>query len=251
MAGSYFRNDAWKEDKELNEKLVAYVNQGIQRLDILDFMKRDFNQYTWSLRTLCRRLTHFGISYTDSGETLNEIKEAVRKELDGPGKQLGYRAMHQKIRQEHELNVPRDAVYATMTELDQAGLEGRALGSKKKKKGHFTTKGVDWVHSLDGHCKLMGYQRFTFPLAVYGCLDTASRRLLWLRVWTDNCDPKLVARWYFDYLYDRRVIASIIRVDKGTETGDMATLHLITDRKMVARITRSLGKVLQAEIEVV
>jgi hypothetical protein len=97
----------------------------------------------------------------------------------------------------------------------------------------------------------MGYQRFTFPLAVYGCLDTASRRLLWLRVWTDNCDPKLVARWYFDYLYDRRVIASIIRVDKGTETGDMATLHLITDRKMVARITRSLGKVLQAEIEVV
>ena len=53
MAGSYFRNDAWKEDKELNEKLVAYVNQGIQRLDILDFTKRDFNQYTWSLRTLC------------------------------------------------------------------------------------------------------------------------------------------------------------------------------------------------------
>ena len=46
-----------------------------------------------------------------------------------------------------------------------------------------------------------------------------------MRVWTDNCDPKLVARWYFDYLYDRRVIASIIRVDKGTETGDMATLH--------------------------
>ena len=36
--------------------------------------------------------------------------------------------MHQKIRQEHELNVPRDVVYATMTELDQAGLESRALG---------------------------------------------------------------------------------------------------------------------------
>ena len=63
MVGNYFRNDAWKEDKELKEKLVAYV--------------------------------------------------------------------------------PRDVVYATMTELDQAGLEGRALGSKKKKKGHFTTKSVD------------------------------------------------------------------------------------------------------------
>ena len=73
---------------------------------------------------------------------------------------------------------PRDVVYATMTELDQDGLEGRALGSKKKKKDQFTTKGVDWVHSLDGHCKLMGYQRFMFPLAVYSCMDSASRKLL-------------------------------------------------------------------------
>ena len=70
----------------------------------------------------------------------------------------------------------------------------------------------------------MGYQRFTFPLVVYGCMDSASRKLFWLRVWTDSCDPKLVARWYFDYLYERRIIASIIRIDKGTETGDMATL---------------------------
>ena len=70
----------------------------------------------------------------------------------------------------------------------------------------------------------MGYQRFTFLFAVYCCMDSASRKLLWLRVWTDNCDPKLVAR-YFNYLDERRIIASIIRIDKGTETGDMATLH--------------------------
>lgn len=93
MAG-YFRNDAWTDDNYLKEKLATYVHQGLQRLEILDFMKRDFNQYTWSLRTLCRRMSHFGISYTDSGVTLNEIHEAVKKELDGPGKQLGYRAMH-------------------------------------------------------------------------------------------------------------------------------------------------------------
>ena len=180
MVGYYFCNDGWKDDSDLKEKLATYVNQGNQRLEILDFMKRDFDQYTWSLRTLCRRLSHFDICYTDSGVSLNEIKEAVGKELDGPGKQLGYRAMHQKIRQQQHLNVPRDVVYATMTELDQDRLEGRALGSKKKQKGQFTTKGVDWVHSLDGHCKLMGYQRFTFPLAVYGCMDSASRKLLWL-----------------------------------------------------------------------
>ena len=85
MVGYYFRNDGWKGDSNLKEKLTTSVNQGIQRLEILDFMKRDFDQYTWSLRTLCRRLSHFDIRYTDSGVSLNEIKEAVGKELDSPG----------------------------------------------------------------------------------------------------------------------------------------------------------------------
>ena len=39
MAGYYFRNDDWKDDSDLKEKLTTYVNQGIQRLEILDFMK--------------------------------------------------------------------------------------------------------------------------------------------------------------------------------------------------------------------
>jgi hypothetical protein len=71
----------------------------------------------------------------------------------------------------------------------------------------------------------MGYQNSTFPLAVYGCMDTCSRKLLWLRVWTSNSDPKLIGRWYLEYLYETRVMASYLRVDKGTETGDIATMH--------------------------
>ena len=52
------------------------------------------------------RLRYFNIFYTDTNVTLDEVKEAVGKELEGPGKLLGYRALHQKIRQEHLLNVP-------------------------------------------------------------------------------------------------------------------------------------------------
>ena len=83
-----------------------------------------------------------------------------------------------------------------MTELDPEGLEARGGvgGKKKQQKGHFTTKGPNWVHSLDGHDKLMGYQNSTFPLAIYGCIDTASRKLLWLKVWVSNSDPKIVGR---------------------------------------------------------
>ena len=135
--------------------------------------------------------------------------------------------MQKKIRQEHDLNVTRDQVYNVMHALDPEGLNNRGgVGAKKaRRKGNFTTKGSNWVHSLDGHDKLMGYQNSTFPLATYGCLDTASRKMLWLRVCTSNSSPGIIGRWYLEYLFENRVMASVIRVNKGTETVIMATMH--------------------------
>lgn len=71
---------------------------------------------------MVRRLRHFNIFYTNTNVTLDQVKEAVGKELEGPGKLLGYRALHQKIRQEHLLNVPRDLVCAVMQEMDPEGM---------------------------------------------------------------------------------------------------------------------------------
>jgi hypothetical protein len=67
-------------------------------------------------------MRYFDISYTDKNVTVEQVEEAVAKESDGPGKLLGYRAMQKKLRQEHELNVPRDLVYAVMQEVDPEGL---------------------------------------------------------------------------------------------------------------------------------
>ena len=104
-------------------------------------------------------------------------------------------------------------------------LENRRLGLKKKRTKHFTTKGPNWVFSVDGHDKLMGYQNSTFPLAIYGCVDTASQKLLWLRIWTSNSKPELVARWYLEYLYETRTLPAYIRMDCGTETGIIGTIQ--------------------------
>ena len=76
----------------------------------------------------------------------------------------------------------------------------------------------------------MGYQNSTFPLPVYGCMDTASRKLLWLKVWVSNHDPKLIGRWYLEHLYETKIISVMLRVDKGTETGTMATIHAFLRR---------------------
>ena len=35
----------------------------------------------------------------------------------------------------------------------------------------------------------------------------------------------LVARWFFEHLYDARIAPSMICIDKETETGKMITMH--------------------------
>lgn len=87
------------------------------------------------------------------------------------------------------------------------------------------------MHSLDGHDKLMGYQSWTFPIAIYGCIDTCSRKVLWAKVWASNSDPKLIGRFYLEYLFKTRTIASKLRLDKGTETGVLATMHAYLRRE--------------------
>ena len=104
----------WEEDNALEEALQQYTRQGFQRIEILSYVQRDFAQYRWSVRTLDRRLRHFNIYRSDPDVSVSEVRSAVRKEIGGPGKLLGIRAMQNTVRQKHGLNVPRNAVHAIM-----------------------------------------------------------------------------------------------------------------------------------------
>ena len=60
----------------------------------------------------------------------------MRTELQGPGQLLGYRSVQRKIREQHQLAVPRNLVYDMMTELDPGGLDRRGgVGEKEQKRG--------------------------------------------------------------------------------------------------------------------
>ena len=72
----------------------------------------------------------------------------------------------------------------------------------------------------------MHFQNITFPRAIYGCIDTTSQKILFLKVWTSNSNPIFVGRWYFGYLYKKNVLPNYIRVDIGTETTTCSTMHV-------------------------
>ena len=67
---------------------------------------------------------------------IEEVETAVREEIEGPGQLLGYRAMHKKLREQHNLAVPRDLVHDVMGLVDPEGLQCRGdVGKKKRRRG--------------------------------------------------------------------------------------------------------------------
>jgi len=220
---------SWKDDDLLKEQLKHYVSQNMHRKEIIDFVIRDFGHHLdgcCSMSTLDRMLRHFGVRYIDYSVSEKDVADAVAYEMQGPGQRLGYRALTGKVRQVHGLRVPRDLVYAAMTNVDHEALKKRRPCLKRKKRDKkFISIGVNSFFSIDGHDKLMSYQNSTFPLAIYGMMDQASRKMLLLKCWPSNSDPRLIGRWYIDWLNENNVLAANIRLDKGTETGKFASIH--------------------------
>ena len=137
---------------------------------------------------------------------LAEVCAAVKKELDGLGRLLGYRATNHKLRTEHNIQVPRHIVLNVMAELDPEGLEASNLQKKKKPKGNLTSEGLLRVVSLDGHDKLCRFQNSTFPLGICGCIDTFSHEVLCLYVCHSNSNPLLIGRMYLEYLFHTEML---------------------------------------------
>ena len=156
---------------------------------------------------------------------MEAVRDAVEKELEGPGKLLGYRAMNQKLRTEYNIKIPRHLVENVLGDLDPDGVAGRSLVKRKKGEKPFVSEGPLWLVSVDGHDKLCGYQNWTFPLGVYGFIDTFSRKIISFNVIFSNPDPWVIGRLYFDLLYNTMRMSRYLRMDKGTETGKMATIH--------------------------
>ena len=219
----------WKNDENLKNDLDRYVKQNLKRKEILDFVQKEYPEYSWSFRTLDRRLRWFNIHYIDYETPLAAVGASVEQELNGPGKLLGYRALNHKLRTEHNIKVPRHLVYNMLTEMDPEGLEGRSV---EKKKQPFESDGPLWTVSLDGHDKLCGYQNWTFPLGIYGCLDTFSRKILFLFVCHSNSSPLIIGKKYLEYLCQTLKMPRFMRIDRGTETGKMATAHVYLMNKM-------------------
>ena len=127
------RNASWKYDSILKVHITKYVAQGLEKKEILDFLQKDFPMYAWSYRTLTRRMSFFEIKFINYQLLAGNVALAARKEMQEPGKYLGYRAMTKKIREVHCMNVLRDLVYEIMSNVNPEVLPVRGFVGKSRR----------------------------------------------------------------------------------------------------------------------
>lgn len=48
------RNSEWESDTDLRDDLQRYILENLSRREVLDFVKRDYVQYAWSLDQICK-----------------------------------------------------------------------------------------------------------------------------------------------------------------------------------------------------
>ncbi|KAI7789248.1 hypothetical protein IRJ41_004186 [Triplophysa rosa] len=125
--------------------------------------------------------------------------------------------MCQTLREKYLLTVTRDDVMHTLRRLNPSGVHLRQR-HKFVRRGYFTA-GPNQVWHVDGYDKLK-----PFGIAISGCIDGFSRKVMWLCSGSSNNDPGIIAQYYVKCVSDFGLPARL-RTDCGTENGTMAAIH--------------------------
>jgi len=112
-------------------------------------------------------------------------------ELSGSGSCVGYRQMHQCLRDDHGLVVDRNTVRLAMGHLDPDGVSRRTR--KRFIRRTYRCKGPNFLWHVDGYDKLK-----PFGFAIHGPIDGYSRKILWLEVAHTNNDPCVVGNYFVE-----------------------------------------------------
>lgn len=141
-----------------------------------------------SMRTLKRILKRLALYRRKNFSDVYEVAAFIEEQLGKSGRLHGYRWMHTKCIQ-HGYVIPKEHVRALLGILDPSGVEDR-LRRRLRRRQYFA-KGPNFVWHLDGYDKLKPY-----GIAIHGCIDGFSRKILWLEANRTNNDPLVIAGYF-------------------------------------------------------
>lgn len=143
-----------------------------------------------SLRHLKRLLPTLGLKrkmITASSDV--DVLHAIILELQGSGCYLGYKSLWKRLQQMYGLNIKRERVMEVLRVVDPEGVARRKIHRLRRRE--YVKPGPNFIWHLDGYSKLK-----PFGFLICGCIDSWSRKLLWLEVSSTNNNPDVVAHFY-------------------------------------------------------
>lgn len=209
-------------DSEEEAAIRYYFSKNYDYKTILELLER-YHGIKISKRTLLNRLKMYGLCRR--GRAIDEqiVREHITRELDGSGSLLGYRSMWRRLHSKYGINVPRSTVQVLLAELDPEGTQQRKAHRLKRRQ--YSNPGPNFCWHVDGYDKLKPYG---FP--VHGCIDGYSRRIIWLKLTRSNNNPRIIASFFMESIKELQGCPALLRTDRGTENGSMATVQCFLRR---------------------
>ena len=205
----------------LDNLLKFYFSIGFNHQEILSFLAL-IHGIIISKSTLKRRFKNLKLFRRKHYSDLLDVALYIINEHESSGKLHGYRWMHLKCIQAG-FNIPRDTVYHLLRILDQEGVKARKR--RRLKRRTYYSPGPNYVWHVDSYDKLKPY-----GIAINGCIDGYSRKIIWLEANTTNSDPKVIANYFVTAVQRKGGCPRRIRADLGTENSHIEQIQIFLRR---------------------
>lgn len=129
----------------VDDTIRDLFHRGYPYIDIVRLLGRQ--DIVMHVRTLKRRLQHLGLSRRSNIDE-NIVRNAISKEIAGPGRLAGYRSVWHALRLRHRIHVPRSVVARLLKELDPQAVEDRK--ARRLSRRRYISLGPNFCWHLDG-----------------------------------------------------------------------------------------------------
>ena len=197
--------------------IETYFNLGFSHSEIASYLAVAHGILI-SIRQLKRILKRKGLRRRGKQAELGLVISTIEHELEGSGSSIGYRAMWQRLRNDHRMVVSRETVRHALRIIDPERVFQRQRNRLKRRE--YRSKGPKFLWHIDGYDKLK-----PFGFCIHGCIDGFSRRIMWLEVGPTNNNSGVVANYFISSVKQIGGTATVIRADYGTENVKIAGIQ--------------------------
>ena len=134
------------------------------------------------------------------------------------GQHSGYRTIWRLLRTRYGIRISREVVRQYLHFRDPTAVANRR--ARRLHRRTYYCRGPNDQWHFDGYDKLKKY-----GIAVSGCVDGYSRRVIWLRCSSSNNDPRVIGCYYLDAVQELHVCPRGLRSDRGSENCITAAIH--------------------------